>query len=227
MAYDTRIAAEVARLKDQIDVASPSPEEYIDHHRASIETIAWYNLSIAALGAPATPTTPGATAAEQAVQTTALTNILAELRDDRQMAETVWYDRTNPAQFYIRRLTVDEDTGLPTISFTNIDGTTATPTIANLVQSSGSVVPIAPSRRTISTNGTGVVSGGSAAIAADAISYQIISIAGSFTITGDNTTYSASGPLMGVMGDPMVGKKYPAITVTPAINSQIWIEEIR
>jgi hypothetical protein len=93
--------------------------------------------------------------------------------------------------------------------------------------STAAAVAIAPSRRTISTNSTGVVSGGSAAIAADAISYQIISIAGSFTITGDNTTYSASGPLMGVMGDPMVGKKYPAITVAPAINSQIWIEEIR
>jgi hypothetical protein len=88
-------------------------------------------------------------------------------------------------------------------------------------------VGITPSRRTISTSNTGVVSGGSAVIAVDAISYQVLAIAGSFTITGDNTTYSASGPLMGIMGDPMVGKKYPAITIVPAINSQIWIEEVR
>jgi hypothetical protein len=65
---------------------------------------------------------------------TTLTNILAEMRDDRQIAETVWYDKLTPTLFYVRRATVDEDTGTVTISFQNVDGTTATPTTANLVQ---------------------------------------------------------------------------------------------
>ena len=75
---------------------------------------------------------------------TNLINILAEMRDDRQIAETVWYDRVTPTLFYVRRATVDEDTGLVTISFQDVSGATATPVIANLVQASasGDVDPI-------------------------------------------------------------------------------------
>jgi hypothetical protein len=65
---------------------------------------------------------------------TTLASILAEMRDDRQIVETVWYDKLNPTLFYVRRATVDEDTGTVTIGFFNVDGTTASPTIANLVQ---------------------------------------------------------------------------------------------
>jgi hypothetical protein len=63
-----------------------------------------------------------------------LNDILLELRDDIQVSETVWYDKNDNTKFYVRTTSVNEDTGTITISFKNIDGTTATPTVANLIQ---------------------------------------------------------------------------------------------
>jgi hypothetical protein len=75
-----------------------------------------------------------ATAANQVAQTTVLTNILTELKDDVNISETVWYDKITTTLFYVRRSVVNQDTGIITISFYNVDGTVATPIIANLVQ---------------------------------------------------------------------------------------------
>jgi hypothetical protein len=62
-----------------------------------------------------------------------LQSILNELRDDRQISETIWIDSTN-STYFIRRVTVNQDTGLPTVSFTDLAGNPASPTVANLVQ---------------------------------------------------------------------------------------------
>ena len=62
-----------------------------------------------------------------------LDNILVELRDDRFLTETIWYDKTDITKFYIRKTTLNQDSSSITISFLNIDGTDANPIISNLV----------------------------------------------------------------------------------------------
>jgi hypothetical protein len=65
--------------------------------------------------------------------------ILAELKDDKQISETVWYDRLNPSLFYIRVRELNQDQGTLSVpTFTNVDGTAANPVIANLVQANSS-----------------------------------------------------------------------------------------
>ncbi len=77
-----------------------------------------------------------ASEATLAAANASLQDILLELRDDIQATETVWYDRLTPTLFYVRVRTASQDTGTVTIAFLNIDGSPATPVIANLVQAS-------------------------------------------------------------------------------------------
>ena len=63
-----------------------------------------------------------------------LDSILTELKEENQLSETIWYDRTDVTKFYIRKNSINQDTGVITISFQNIDGSSASPIIANLVQ---------------------------------------------------------------------------------------------
>jgi hypothetical protein len=89
-----------------------------------------------------------------------LDNILLELRDDRQITETVWYDRITPTLFYIRRSTVDQDTGTISISFQNIDASPATPIVANLVQTASTTdIETIPFNYRASVDGAGYLIG--------------------------------------------------------------------
>jgi hypothetical protein len=78
MSYDTKIAAEVAKIKTQIDSASPTAEEYINLHRGLIETIALYNLSISS-GGGGGGSTSDASAANQTAGNTSLGSIDSNL----------------------------------------------------------------------------------------------------------------------------------------------------
>ena len=85
-----------------------------------------------------------------------LDNILLELRNDKFLTETVWYDKTDTTKFYIRKTTVSQDTGTIVISFLNVDGTTASPTTSNLVQSiTNGDIEIVSTEYDVITNGTG------------------------------------------------------------------------
>jgi hypothetical protein len=82
--------------------------------------------------------TADSSAANQATQITlansannTLTDILAELRDDVVFAELLLRDRVTGA-FVVRQTLINQDTGARTITWNNIDGTVATPTVANL-----------------------------------------------------------------------------------------------
>jgi hypothetical protein len=79
-----------------------------------------------------------ATEVKQDTQITALNNILLELKDDVAFNETIWFDKITPTLFYVRIRTVNQDTGVPSITWTDIWWVTATPTFANLVQVSNS-----------------------------------------------------------------------------------------
>ena len=75
-----------------------------------------------------------ATALKQDDTKSVLDNILLELKDDVNASETIWYDRITPTLFYIRRNSINQDTGVVTVIFYNVAGTVATPIISNLVQ---------------------------------------------------------------------------------------------
>ena len=81
--------------------------------------------------------TGASTSANQVLQTTALNSIISQLQNDISFSESIWYDVTTPANFYIRTATLTEGTGVKVITFTHIDGTAASPTIANLAQVAG------------------------------------------------------------------------------------------
>lgn len=76
-----------------------------------------------------------ATEAKQDSQITLMNSILTEMRDNNAIDETIWADYSTPNApiFYVRRATVNADTGAITVTFHNADGTTATPTVGNLV----------------------------------------------------------------------------------------------
>ena len=75
-----------------------------------------------------------ATALKQDDTKAVLDNILLELKDDVNASETIWYDRITPTLFYIRRNSINQDTGVVSVIFYNVAGTIVTPIIANLVQ---------------------------------------------------------------------------------------------
>lgn len=83
------------------------------------------------LGAINTSTSVGATEAT-------LQLVLSQLQSMKDFEETVWFDRTNTSLWYIRRVVFNEQTQSYVISFTDISGAPATPTIANLVQANSS-----------------------------------------------------------------------------------------
>jgi hypothetical protein len=64
---------------------------------------------------------------------TKLDGILTQLQAEKDFEETVWVD-SNTNAFYIREKVLDQSNGTYTISWKDIDNNTATPTIANLVQ---------------------------------------------------------------------------------------------
>lgn len=89
-----------------------------------------------------------------------LDNILLELKDDKFLTETIWYDKTDITKFYIRKTTVNQDTGVIVISFVNVDGSTAFPTTSNLVSAVTSKdIEIISTQYDVITNGTGYVIG--------------------------------------------------------------------
>jgi hypothetical protein len=64
-----------------------------------------------------------------------LNEILTELRDDIFVNESVWYDRKDVLNFYIRRLTIDQDTQTPIIAWYDKDGNSSSPDVSLLIQS--------------------------------------------------------------------------------------------
>lgn len=62
---------------------------------------------------------------------TTMTAVLAELRDDININETIWRDSVTDV-FYIRELAIEQDNGVRTVTWRNPNGTVATPTVANL-----------------------------------------------------------------------------------------------
>jgi hypothetical protein len=77
-----------------------------------------------------------ATEATQVANGVKLDNILAEQKDDKFLAQTVWYDKNDVTKFYVRVTTLEQDTGTEIVTFKNVDGTVASPvpTASNLVQ---------------------------------------------------------------------------------------------
>lgn len=105
-------------------------------------------------------------------------------------------------------------------------GATATPGLTPADITTGVVAAIAPAAAIDLTPTVRIVTA-PATIAAGALGYQIFAIVGSFTIAGDPTPYSESYPVRGVYREFSIGKKYPAVSITPGSASQIWIEELR
>jgi hypothetical protein len=90
----------------------------------------------------------------------ALADILTELKDDSQITESIWFDKLTPTLFYVRESKVNQDSGNITVSFKNVDGTSSTPTIANLVQAQSSKdIEIVTNKYTANTAGTGYAIG--------------------------------------------------------------------
>jgi hypothetical protein len=56
------------------------------------------------------------------------------LRDDIFVSESVWYDRKDVLNFYIRRLTIDQDTQTPIIAWYDKDGNSVEPDVSLLIQ---------------------------------------------------------------------------------------------
>jgi hypothetical protein len=65
---------------------------------------------------------------------TTLNDIVTELRDDTFVSESVWFDRKNVLEFYIRRLTFDQDTQTPVLAWYDKDGNTSAPDVSLLIQ---------------------------------------------------------------------------------------------
>jgi hypothetical protein len=63
-----------------------------------------------------------------------LNDILTELRDDTFVSESVWFDSNSVREFYIRRLTIDQDTQAPIIAWYDKDGNPAEPDVSLLTQ---------------------------------------------------------------------------------------------
>ena len=85
-----------------------------------------------------------------------LDNILTELKGDKFLTETIWYDKTDITKFYIRKTSLNQDTGVITISFLNIDGTTASPIVTNLVSAvTNRAIEIISTEYDVISNGTG------------------------------------------------------------------------
>lgn len=106
-------------------------------------------VSAAALPLPA----GAATAARQDTAAATLTNILAALQAQIDLETSVWTDGT---AFFVRRESVNEGTGAITVSFTNPDGTAASPNAANLrPASSDNAVQLIQALFDVKTAGTG------------------------------------------------------------------------
>lgn len=105
-------------------------------------------------------------------------------------------------------------------------GATATPGLTPADITTGVVAAIAPAAA-IDLTPTVRIATTNTTIAAGALGYQIFVITGSFTIAGDPTPYAENYPVRGVYREFSIGKKYPAVTITPGAASQIWIEELR
>lgn len=97
-----------------------------------------------------------ATALKQDAQKQVLDDILLELKDDKFLTETIWYDKTDLTKFYIRKTSLNQDTGVITVSFLNIDGTTASPIVTNLVSAvTNCAIEIVTTEYDVIMNGTG------------------------------------------------------------------------
>ena len=62
-----------------------------------------------------------------------VTNVVNAIKATLNVDETIWYDTTNTSLIYIRKDIINEGTGATTIQWTLPDGTSATPTVTNLV----------------------------------------------------------------------------------------------
>jgi hypothetical protein len=63
-----------------------------------------------------------------------LFDILTELKDDTFVSESVWFDRKDVLNFYIRRLTFDQDTQTPVLAWYDKDGNGVSPDVSLLIQ---------------------------------------------------------------------------------------------
>jgi hypothetical protein len=128
---DTKLSSQATAAKQDTGNTSLSS---IDTKLSSQSTAANQATGNTSLGSIDTKLTSQATATKQDLQTTALNSILAELQNDTAFSETVWYDANATTDFYIRVATVNEQTGVKTITFQHIDGTAANVTGLTLVQ---------------------------------------------------------------------------------------------
>lgn len=137
--------------------------EFNSINGTSIETLALTDLlsienylSINCFKGASNSSSSSATELTQSANGVKLDNILTELKDDKFLAETIWYDKTDVTKFYVRDLSLNQDTGAITIVFNNIDGTLASPIISNLVQTVTNVdIEIISTLYEVGTSGTG------------------------------------------------------------------------
>lgn len=134
MSFDADAQLAIDNLKAALAVNSP---QSLYSRTDLIQMIAWLSLAIGGTGGGGAG--GDASAANQLAQQAVLGDILAELRDDRQLIESVWFDKLSPTLFYLRRITINQDTGAEVVSFRNVDNTPATPGVANLVQAVSAV----------------------------------------------------------------------------------------
>ena len=88
-------------------------------------------------------------------------NLITAVKATIGIAGTVWFDpTTQPVTYYVRRETVNEGTGAYTVTWENVSGTTATPTVSNLVAVSNSTnIENQNVTHTATAGGTGYANG--------------------------------------------------------------------
>ena len=130
-------------------------------------TITAYRLQAGAYSAytpvaPITQIAPNALPLPTGAATSALqTSILTAIQAMVDITGTVWYDpTTTPVSWYIRRETVDDTTGVVTVTWWTPAGAPATPTVANLQAVSNATDIVTDSATYVATaGGTGYATG--------------------------------------------------------------------
>jgi hypothetical protein len=107
-------------LPVQLDAASLAALETINIGNFPPSQVVTGPLTDVQLRAAAVPVSLSGVALEATLQA-----VLAELRDDRQIQETIWTDSSGA--IYLRRTTVEQDTGSVAVTYTDAAGAAATP----------------------------------------------------------------------------------------------------
>jgi len=100
-----------------------------------------------------------ATEETQSAGNSILGNILTQLQNQKDFEETVWIDTGNSNTVYIRTVTLNEGTGVKTITYSLPDGTTYLPVGPSVQASSSNDVEFSRNQYKANAGGTGYTTG--------------------------------------------------------------------